>query len=209
MVDGLCFALPTRSAAAQLHRRVKRFVEKLFPTGHTPPVVLAVPGYDAEEDADSIALEYNSHSAGHREGEERPWASEGPKRYLASQIAVGTVDQAMMAALKVRHAHMRAGGLPGTQPARGGRGARLGHIHATYAQGPPRLPSQCRRVCPVDVLPHWVPWPAHTGYPTAPAPSTTLRPWMRQWPPPALPSAGLPGMPLGGRAKTIGRRRSP
>ncbi len=108
LVDGLYFALPTRSAAAQLHRRVKSFVENLFPAGHTPPVVLAVPGYDVEEDADSIALEYNSHSAGHREGEERPWASEGPKRYLASQIAVGTVDQAMMAALRVRHAHMRA-----------------------------------------------------------------------------------------------------
>ena len=104
LVDGLYFALPTRSAAAQLQRGVKSFVGKLFPTGHTPPVVLAVPGYDA----DSIALEYNSHSAGHREGEERPWASEGPKGYSASQIAVGTVDQAMMAALKVRHAHMRA-----------------------------------------------------------------------------------------------------
>ena len=108
LVDGLYCALPTRSAAVQLHRRVKRFVEKLFPAGHTPPVVLAVPGYDTEEGADSIALEYNSHSAGHREGEEKPWASEGPKRYLASQIAVGTVDQAMMAALRVRHAHMRA-----------------------------------------------------------------------------------------------------
>ena len=40
--------------------------------------------------------------------EERPWAAESAKRYLAAQIAVGTVDQAMMAALKARHAHMRA-----------------------------------------------------------------------------------------------------
>ena len=39
---------------------------------------------------------------------ERPWASRNPKRYLAAQIAVGTVDQAMMGALQVRNAHMRA-----------------------------------------------------------------------------------------------------
>ena len=38
----------------------------------------------------------------------RRWAAESAKRYLAAQIAVGTVDQAMMAALTVRHAHMRA-----------------------------------------------------------------------------------------------------
>ena len=36
------------------------------------------------------------------------WAAESAKQYLAAQIAVGTVDQAMMAALKVRHSHMRA-----------------------------------------------------------------------------------------------------
>ena len=36
------------------------------------------------------------------------WAAESSKRFLASQIAVGTVDQAMMGALKVRHGHMRA-----------------------------------------------------------------------------------------------------
>ena len=38
----------------------------------------------------------------------RRWAAEGSKRYLAAQIAVGTVDQAMMAVLKVKHSHMRA-----------------------------------------------------------------------------------------------------
>ncbi len=37
----------------------------------------------------------------------RRWAAEHSKRYLAAQIAVGSVDQAMMAALNVRHSHMR------------------------------------------------------------------------------------------------------
>ena len=109
LVDGLYFALPTRAAAVQLHRRVRDFTANLFTEQHPPPVVLAVPGYDPDPDAHEVALpDYNSHAAGHYEGDSRPWAAESSKRYLAAQIAVGTVDQAMMAALKVRHSHMRA-----------------------------------------------------------------------------------------------------
>ena len=42
------------------------------------------------------------------EAGKRRWAAESTKRFLAAQIAVGTVDQAMMAALQVNHSHMRA-----------------------------------------------------------------------------------------------------
>ena len=107
LVDGLYFALPTRAAAVQLHERVEAFVERMF-VEERPPVVLAVPGYDTGADAAPAALpepnaEYHEHDRA-----ERPWASERPKRYLAAQIAVGSIDQAMMGALKVRHAHLRA-----------------------------------------------------------------------------------------------------
>ena len=109
LVDGLYFALPTRAAAKQLHGRVQRFAASLFPGAHRPPVVLAVPGYRPGADAEEVALQgYDSHAAGHHDCDELPWAAESAKRYLAAQIAVGTVDQAMMAALKVRHSHMRA-----------------------------------------------------------------------------------------------------
>ena len=108
LVDGLYFALPTRAAAVQIHDRVKRFIGNLFPAQHRPPVVLAVPGYDPGEEAASIGLpSYNLWWEDHH-ARERPWATENPKRFLSAQIAVGTVDQAMMAALKVKHAHMRA-----------------------------------------------------------------------------------------------------
>ena len=111
LVDGLYFALPTRAAASQLHRRICRFSDNLFPAQHIPSPVLAIPGY---------------LRAGMTEGKHLPdfqvwwedepnetlrnkrWASESSKRFLAAQIAVGTVDQAMMAALRVKHAHMRA-----------------------------------------------------------------------------------------------------
>ena len=109
LVDGLYFALPTRAAATQLHGRVTGFVERLFPEVVRPNTVLAVPGYQRSEDYTERHLqnylpwwETSSHDR------DRPWAAESSKRYLAAQIAVGTVDQAMMAALKVKHAHMRA-----------------------------------------------------------------------------------------------------
>ena len=108
LVDGVYFALPTRAAAAQIHGRVERFAASLFDGKDAPPVVLAVPGYDADADADRVELKYNEPASGERHSDGIPWASEYPKRYLAAQIAVGTVDQAMMGALKVRHAHMRA-----------------------------------------------------------------------------------------------------
>ena len=112
LVDGIYFALPTRAAASQIHRRVENFVARLFPGGNRPPVVLAVPGYDAStdagEDAGEVAIpQYDGHAAGHHESD-KPWAADGPKRYLAAQIAAGTVDQAMLGALKVKHAHLRA-----------------------------------------------------------------------------------------------------
>ena len=108
LVDGLYFALPTRAAATQLHGRVKAFSANLFVGQPRLPVVMAVPGYKPDTDAESVALQnyevwWDSHAQ-----VERPWAAESSKRYLAAQIAVGTVDQAMMAALKVRHSHMRA-----------------------------------------------------------------------------------------------------
>ena len=111
LVDGLYFALPTRAAAVQIHERVQRFVANLFPLEHRPTVVRAVPGYDPGADAAAVALaEYDGHAAGHPE-DEKPWASENPKRYLTAQIAVGTVDQAMLGALKVKNAHMRSASL--------------------------------------------------------------------------------------------------
>ena len=111
LVDGLYFALPTRAAATQLHGRVTRFVNQMFPGGCPPEPVLAVPGYLRAGDITGRHLQdyvvwWDDHPDDATRG--RRWAAESAKRYLAAQIAVGTVDQAMMAALKVKHAHMRA-----------------------------------------------------------------------------------------------------
>ena len=111
LVDGLYFALPTRAAATQMYDRIRRFVSSAFPSGHVPPVVLAVPGYLRDGDASGRVLQryevwWDDYPDDATRG--RRWAAEHSKRYLAAQIAVGTVDQAMLSVLKVKHSHMRA-----------------------------------------------------------------------------------------------------
>ena len=108
LVDGLYFALPTRSAAVQIHERVETLHSQSLPATDAPPVVLAVPGYEPGTDAATVAMQDYKPWYEDLHDDDRPWASRNPKRYLAAQIAVGTVDQAMMGALKVKNAHMRA-----------------------------------------------------------------------------------------------------
>ena len=50
-VDGLYFALPTRAAAVQIHRRIKEMVSGWLRDA-APPVGLAVPGYLRVDDDD-------------------------------------------------------------------------------------------------------------------------------------------------------------
>ncbi len=106
-VDGLYFALPTRTAAAQLHARVEGAIESVWPTG-APFTVMAVPGYlDAGElgalpsaldpfDGPEDDLRSNHY-----------WAADHPKRFFSAMVGVGTIDQALLAALRVKHAHLR------------------------------------------------------------------------------------------------------
>ncbi len=113
LVDGLYFALPTRVAAQQIHGRVRAAVARLFPSDDAPPVLLAVPGYVQVDDAKVVLPGFTtlwSDSPDECEAHRR-WAAENPKRFLAAQIAVGTIDQALMGNLQIRHAHLRAAAL--------------------------------------------------------------------------------------------------
>ncbi|HRD98751.1 MAG TPA: CRISPR-associated helicase Cas3' [Rubrivivax sp.] len=108
-VDALYLALPTRVAATQLYERVLAFVHRVWPAD--PPVaVRALPGYASADGQTAKALpEFQvlwSDNPADADAERR-WAAESPKRYLAAMIAVGTVDQALLGALQVKHAHLR------------------------------------------------------------------------------------------------------
>lgn len=112
LVDGMVFALPTRTAATQLHERVRQAVARAFPDEATrPPVVLAVPGYLQVDETQGRRLpgfEVLWNDDRKARIRHRGWAAEHPKRYLAGAIVVGTIDQVLLSSLRVGHAHMRA-----------------------------------------------------------------------------------------------------
>jgi CRISPR-associated endonuclease/helicase Cas3 len=116
-VDSLYFALPTRAAAKQIHGRVNEAMQRVFGDS-APEAILAIPGYLKAGDAEGQALpgwQVRWDDEGGDDLKERDlasrWAAESNKKFLAAPVAVGTVDQAMLAALQVKHAHLRAAAL--------------------------------------------------------------------------------------------------
>lgn len=108
-VDGLYFALPTRVAATQIHGRVMQATKRLF-GAEAPAVLRALPGDVVVDEASarplpSFGMQWNDDP---NEATRRSrWCAEQPKRFLAATVAVGTVDQALLGAVCVKHAQMR------------------------------------------------------------------------------------------------------
>lgn len=109
-VDGVYFALPTRTSAVQMEARLTRAMDAVFGPGAVP-VTLAVPGYlrvggvEGQRIGPWDVLWPDAPGEALRDAR---WAGESPKQFLAARVAVGTVDQVLMSGLKVRHAHLRA-----------------------------------------------------------------------------------------------------
>lgn len=112
-VDGLYFALPTRVAACRMFGRLRSFQDGLFGVDG-PSVLRPVPGQIEFDEAEGQRLPdfdfawSDDPDGGTKRGR---WAAEHPKRFLAAQISVGTVDQVLLAALQVKHAHLRGAAL--------------------------------------------------------------------------------------------------
>jgi CRISPR-associated endonuclease/helicase Cas3 len=109
-VEGVYFALPTRTSAVQMESRIGRFLDRVF-GARTVPVTLALPGYIRSGGIEGRLIDRWTVLWPDDPGDtlrDARWASEAPKQFLAARIAVGTVDQALMAGLKSRHAHLRA-----------------------------------------------------------------------------------------------------
>jgi len=106
-VDGLYFALPTRTAATQIYERVYAATQQAL--RDPPPVILAVPGYlKADNEAGRRLPGFEVLWPDRDRFRFRAWAAEMPKRYLAGAIVVGTIDQVLLSSLMVGHAHLRA-----------------------------------------------------------------------------------------------------
>ena len=108
-VDALYFAVPTRAAARQLHRRVNDALHRMFDA--PPEAVLAVPGQAVAGEA--LGTRLPNFETLWDDGEPAPhrWAAEHSARYLAARVAVGTVDQIALGGLQVKFAHLRGSSL--------------------------------------------------------------------------------------------------
>ncbi len=113
-VDGLYFALPTRVAAKELYERVRQAVDAAFEPAQRPgPVLLAAPGYIKVDGEAVPPMLPDPHGTLWDDNQidlkrERFWSAERPKRFLSAPIAVGTIDQALLSALQVKHSLMRS-----------------------------------------------------------------------------------------------------
>ena len=104
LVDALYFALPTRAAAVQLHRRVDKALRRVFPTEARLGTVLAVPGYIRAGEASGHVTGWDVTCADDPDDAERlaRWSAEGVRKFLSATAAVGTVDQALLSGLRVK-----------------------------------------------------------------------------------------------------------
>ena len=115
LADGLYFANPLRFAATQLFERMNLFSTRTFgrdeKNGARLPVTLAVPGYLRVGGIEGIRT--GRFSVDWRELDDTAlgWFAESSKRYLAAPLASGTIDQALLAGIRVPHADMRAAAL--------------------------------------------------------------------------------------------------
>lgn len=111
--EGIFMALPSMATANAMHRRVRALASRLFEEGvEAPRVVLA-------HSADKTALRMQEvagdgeYAAGELRASTacRAWLYDSRKKALLAQLGVGTIDQALMGVLPLRHQSLRLFGM--------------------------------------------------------------------------------------------------
>ncbi|KFN49270.1 hypothetical protein P873_11530 [Arenimonas composti TR7-09 = DSM 18010] len=114
--DGMFIGLPTQATADQIYERVLADIPGWF---HDPSIVSFVLAHSARDQTlgllrrlaavdDQLRDEADTATLGMTE-----WLAQGNKRALLAQIGVGTIDQILMSALRVKHQSLRLLGLFG------------------------------------------------------------------------------------------------
>ena len=103
--SGLYFALPTRLTSDRIHERVKQFLEAVSPDSNAVKLAHGQAWLKEYQ----TGAEGSDSAAGNRPP---PWFNPS-KRGLLFPFAVGTIDQALLAVLNVKHSFVRSFALAG------------------------------------------------------------------------------------------------
>lgn len=119
--QGLYFALPSMATANQMYERVGQIYAKLYESGSFPSLVLSHGARQLVEGFQKSVLQPKNQQ------DDRPynpgegtasiqcnaWLADNRKKALLAEVGVGTIDQALLAVMPVRHQSLRMLGLAG------------------------------------------------------------------------------------------------
>lgn len=110
--DGFYFGLPTMATANAMHDRVEAVYRELYAPGTNPSLVLA-----HSMSRQYLAMEKDSREQDYANDEEcagqdfKCWLFDNRKKAFLANVGVGTVDQALLGILPVRHQALRLLGM--------------------------------------------------------------------------------------------------
>ncbi|AMC33238.1 CRISPR-associated helicase/endonuclease Cas3 [Janthinobacterium sp. B9-8] len=112
--DGLYFALPTMATANQMYKRVGEVYRSFYQKGERPSVVLAhasrhlIDAFRQSVSPKDVAYSLDESTASMVCN---AWLADSSKKALLADVGVGSIDQALLAILPVRHQSLRQLGL--------------------------------------------------------------------------------------------------
>ena len=116
---GLYFALPTMATANQMYGRVGRVYRRLYQAQASPSLILSHGARQLVDDFRQSVLQPGEQARDQNYRPDEPsssawcsaWLADNHKKALLADVGVGTVDQALLGVLPVRHQSLRLLGL--------------------------------------------------------------------------------------------------
>lgn len=107
--EGIYFALPTMATSNRMYERIRAVYRKLY-KDENPSIVLA---HSAGESAIALERYYSSEESEIDDSlnDCNEWLKDNRKKALLAHVGVGTIDQALMGVLRVKHQSLRLLGL--------------------------------------------------------------------------------------------------
>jgi CRISPR-associated endonuclease/helicase Cas3 len=111
--DGIYMALPTMATANAMHNRVREMYRKLYVEDGNPSLILAHSFSHMVLEMERKSRSDDGYGKSERSASQdcATWLTDSRKKALLAHIGIGTIDQALLSILPVRHQSLRMFGL--------------------------------------------------------------------------------------------------